>query len=232
MVRFLSKLLDIRPGEWPRFSLLYLMLFVIFSGLVWGSSIAEASFLQIVGLSALPIFFIVKAILSIPAVALYTAFADRVANDRLLMVILAAGAILILTSLALIRAGLTRFGYPLLYLLVFVPLDDILFTHWYTYIYSQYDTRSAKRIVPVLATAGGVGGIFAGLTLSFLNQLITPGGIIAVWATSLLLVALLVWLMPYLLKQETGETTHEVVIGSKAEAAAFLGSLKEGFHYV
>jgi HEAT repeat protein len=170
--------------------------------------------------------------LSIPAVAVYTAFADRVANDRLLIAILAAGAILILTSLALIRAGLTRFGYPLLYLLVFLPLDDILFTHWYTYIYGQYDTRSAKRIVPVLATAGGVGGIFAGLTLSFLNRLIAPGGIITVWAGSLLVVALLVWLMPYLLKERSGKLPQATVIGSEVEETSFLGSLQEGFRYV
>lgn len=232
MVRFLSRLFDIRPGEWPRFSLLYLMLFIIFSGLVWGSSIAEASFLQIVGLSALPIFFIVKALLSIPAVAVYTAFADRIANDRLLIAILATGALLILASLGLIRAGFVRLGYPLLYLLVFLPLDDILFTHWYTYVYGQYDTRSAKRIVPVLATAGGVGGIFAGLTLSFLNQLVPPNGIIAIWATSLLLVALLVWLMPLFIKEQAAPPPQDAVIGSEDESISFVGSLQEGFRYV
>jgi CRP/FNR family cyclic AMP-dependent transcriptional regulator len=232
MVRFLSKLLDIRPGEWPRFSLLYLMLFIIFSGLVWGSSIAEASFLQIVGLTALPIFFIVKAILSIPAVAVYTAFADRVRNDRLLIAIMVIGATLILISLSLIRAGFDRLGYPLLYLLVFVPLDDILFTHWFTYVYGQYDTRSAKRIVPVLATAIGLGGIVAGLTLSFLNRLLSPGGVIAVWAGSLLIAALLVWLTPYLLKETAAPAQQETIIGSEAKEASFFGGLQEGFRYV
>ena len=76
MTRLLSKLFNIRPAEWPRLLLLYLMIFVVNVGSVWGEAIIVAAFLQQVGVEAIPHTIIVISLISIPAMAAYTAAAD------------------------------------------------------------------------------------------------------------------------------------------------------------
>ncbi len=238
MVRLLSKLLNIRPTEWPRLLFLYLIAFTLTLGLTWGETIAEASFLRQVGVEALSWFFIVKALFSILAVAIYSAFADRVTNDKLLIAILTVGILGIVNGLVLLGLDKPTWAYPLLYLLVYVPLADILAAHWYTYVNGFYDTRSAKRIVPILGTAIGVGAIVAGLTMEPLNNFLAPSQIIILWLVMLLITALLTWLMPYLLKEgktlagPPGYVTGDSLTNAGKTSPSYLNSIREGYRYV
>jgi HEAT repeat protein len=226
MLRFLDKLFNIRAEEWPRLLLLYLMLFAVTLGAVWGETIVAAAFLEQVGLRALPWFFMVRALLSVPAVALYTAFADRVAHRKLLVAILGIGIAGIALGLALLNLGLHEVAFPLLYLLIYVPLTDILSVQWYTYVNGFYDTRAAKRVIPVLGTAGSVGSIIAGLSMESLNRVLPPTGVILVWAGLLGVMALLVWLLPHLLREER---TPAPLPSSRV---SYLEELREGYAYV
>jgi hypothetical protein len=108
MIRLLSKLLDIRSNEWPRASLLYAIIFLATTGIIWGETIVSASFLNQIGVDFLPWFFVAKALISLPATMAYAAFADRVPNDWLLMAILGV-------AIAGIAVGLLpyRLAYPL-----------------------------------------------------------------------------------------------------------------------
>ena len=238
MMRLLNKLLNIRTREWPRLLILYAMLFVVMLGLTWGETILEAEFLKQVGVEALPLFFIIKSLVSIPVVAIYTAFADRTANNKLLIAILMVSVTSILIGLGLLGLGLTKIAYPLLYLIIFVPLEDVFFTHWYTYINGFYDTLSAKRIIPVLGTAGRLAGITAGLTMPVLNSFLFPSQIVVMWLGTLLTMALLAWLMPYLLKEAKKPITFQPgKMPARASAPSlqlrpYLDNLREGYHYV
>jgi HEAT repeat protein len=232
-VRFLSKLLNIRSNEWPLFLFFYLMLFISYSGLLWGFIIVQAAFLQQVGVEALPLFFIIKAMASIPVVALYTAFADRISNEKLLVAIAAVALAFIGLGLLLISWQMVAIAFPLLYLLIFVPLDDIYYTHWYTSVNSYYDTRAAKRIIPVLATAGSIAGIFAGLTIPLLNNWLTASGIITIWAGTLVLVIVMVGAMPYLFKKQTaGDSTPAPASGSTHSSLSYRANIQEGYRYI
>ncbi len=240
MTRFFSQLLNVRPAEWPRLLYLYVTLVVMGVGLTWGASILEASFLQQVGVAALPWFFVLKALVALVGATIYTAFADRVANARVLLGILAVAMAGLGVGLALVGLRLGRLGYPLLYLIVFVPLDDIFFAHWYTYVNDFYDTRAAKRIVPVLATAAAVGGMLGGWTISLINRHLTPPQIVAVWLGLLALVAAAVWLMPRFVADtsaalrgalpEAGQIASPP--GPRRRWAAYLDHIREGYRYV
>ncbi len=236
MTQFLSKLFNIRSEEWPRLLLLYAMLLAVTLGAVWGETIVAAAFLEQVGVRGLPWFFMVRAILSIPAVAIYTAFADRIASRKLLIAILLIGGAGIFAGLGLLNLGITFIAYPLLYLLIYVPLTDILSAHWYTYIDSFYDTRAAKRIVPVLGTAGSIGGIIAGLSMESLNRVLPPNGIILVWLSMLGIMALGAWLMPHLIKSRHGAAQSGAPIvkakGTERAHISYVSELREGYHYV
>ncbi len=236
-MRLLNKLFNIRPTEWPRLFLLYLMLFLLVTGMVWGEIILEATFLTQVGLNDLPWFFIVRAAISIPAVAVYTIFADQVANTKLLIIIMLITALVIVVGLVFLGVGLTTAAYWILFLLIFA-LDDVISVHWFTYVNDFYDTQSAKRIIPILITAIGVANIAAGLTVPILNKF--PFAIIILmWLGTILIIALIAWLMPYLLKE--GKTTGLQPVYNSNEAAPttpgkttvpYLDSLREGFYYV
>jgi len=236
MVQFFNKLFNIRSEEWPRLLLLYAMLLAVTLGAVWGETIVAAAFLEQVGVKGLPWFFMIRAILSIPAVAIYTAFADRIASHKLLIAILLIGWTGILIGFGLLNIGLTRIAYPLLYLLIYVPLTDILTAHWFTYINGFYDTRAAKRIVPVLGTAGSIGSIIAGLSMESLNKVLSPNTIIIVWLSMLGMMALGAWLMPRLIKstEDTAPAGLSVVKAKATEKthASYLNELREGYRYV
>ena len=78
----LNKLLNIRTEEWPRVLPLFLMSAMTNAGAIWGLSVVYAAFLKLVGVEALPWILVFSSLLSVAAVALYTAFADRVSNNR------------------------------------------------------------------------------------------------------------------------------------------------------
>ena len=236
MVQFFNKLFNIRSEEWPRLLLLYAMLLAVTLGAVWGETIVAAAFLEQVGVKGLPWFFMVRAILSIPAVAIYTAFADRIASHKLLISILLIGGTGIIIGFGLLNMGFTRIAYPLLYLLIYVPLTDILTAHWFTYINGFYDTRAAKRIVPVLGTAGSIGSIVAGLSMESLNKVLSPNSIIIVWLSMLGMMALGAWLMPRIIKssEDAAPAGLSVVKTKTTEKthASYGNELREGYHYV
>lgn len=237
MILVLGRLLNIRTHEWPRLLILYLMSFVVLTGINWGETIVEADFLRQIGVQYLPWAFIANAIFSILAIFIYSAFADRVSNDRILVALLAVSVIGIVIGLALLAAGAVFIAFPLFYLILNVPLLDIYNVHWATYVSSFYDTRAARRVVPVLGTSARLAGIVAGLTIPLLNQHLAPVGIIGLWMGALVVMALLVWLMPRLLHEKTAPTAITITasLGSAPRTLARPSArenLREGSAYV
>lgn len=228
-VRLLNNLFNIRPTEWPRFSLIYLMYFVAVIGKKWGEPVIEAAFLEQVGVDFLPWAFLINAIFTIIAIAIYTAFADRVSNRKLLIGLFLVSAAGIAAGLGLLGWGLVVITYPLLYLILNVPLLDIFNVHWPTYVNSFYNTQSAKRIIPLLASSTRIAGIAAALTLPLLNSFLSPVAIIVIFLGTLVLAAGIAWVMPYLLKEETQEGQAASPVQSRA---SYIENIREGFRYI
>ncbi|MEA3340806.1 MAG: hypothetical protein U9R15_12645, partial [Chloroflexota bacterium] len=172
-IRFFNRLFNIKTREWPRVLILYSMAFLFIAGSTWGGLYVQAAFLFEVGVENLPQVLVANALLSIVAIAIYTPFVDRVANDKLLIAISITGAAAIGIGYTLLGLGLSGIAYPLLYMLSIV-VRQTFNLQWWTYVNSFYDTRSAKRIIPLLATAARVGIIVAGQTIPFLNAVISP----------------------------------------------------------
>src|SRR5262249_6969792 len=172
MSQFFNSLFNIRQNEWSRVLYLYFMGLIVVIGQTWGEATAESAFLNQVGLKGLgflPVIFALDAIITVCAIAIYTAFVDRVANDKLLIDILVISAAAISTGLALILGSQLALAYPLLYLLSRI-LREVFNLQWWTFVNGFYDTRAAKRITPFIATGARFAGIFGGLALLGLNQ--------------------------------------------------------------
>lgn len=152
MFTLLNRLFNVRPNEWARLLFLYGMGVVFLIGLTWGETIADALFLSRLGVENLPLLFVLEAVVTIIALAIFSAFADRIRDDVLLIAILLLGALSVLLSYLLARGGQVGLGFPMLYLASRV-IRDVFNVQFWTYVSGFYDTRSAKRIVPVIATA-------------------------------------------------------------------------------
>jgi HEAT repeat protein/CRP-like cAMP-binding protein/ATP/ADP translocase len=235
MAHFLGKALNIRSDEWPRLSLLFLMAFLVVAGNTWGRTIVFAAFLQQVGVQALPAVLAISAIFSIISTAVYTAFADRVSNDKLLIAILAVAVGSMAIGRFMLGNQLATLAYPLLYFIFLVVIQGMFFLHWWTYVNGYYDTRSAKRIIPIVATAARIAGIVGGLTMPLLNRALAPENIIVVWIGTLALCGVLTWAMPHILRED--KTAESQPLGLPPAAAetspsTYIQNLREGFQFV
>src|SRR5258707_12582696 len=80
---FMNRLLDLRTEEWPRLGVIYVMFFIYLAAVNWGGTTAETAFLAKFGVNALLYAYIGGAIITILAEGVYTAFANRSANEML-----------------------------------------------------------------------------------------------------------------------------------------------------
>ena len=233
MWRLLNRSLNTRTEEWPRLLFFYGMALVVLTGIGWGETIVMAAFLQQIGVTFLPWAFVVSAAASVGALFIYSGFADRVPNDKLFIWILGISGIGIAAGLVLLAARATFTAYLLLYLVLNVPLMDVYNVHWATYVNSYYDTRSAKRVIPVLSTSTRLAGILAGATMPLLNRALPPIGIISAWLISLVGMAVMIFLMPRVLKDKPLPSHSAGLLAApNGERPSYLRNLRQGYDYV
>lgn len=174
-----SRSLDIRLAERPRLAWLYAMLFTSILGCVWAEAVIEAGFLRYVGVEYLPLAIAGSALASMGSLSVYNLFADRIANHKLLVWILAVSLIGLAAGVLLLAEGWSVLAFPLLYVLDSVLIRDLLNVHWPVYVNGFFDTQSAKRIFPVLSSASRLAAVVGGLTMPLLNHSLSSTGIIA-----------------------------------------------------
>ncbi len=230
MPSFVNRLFNLRPHEWPRVLLLFLMAFMAVTGITWGKLTVQPLFWNVVGVDRLGYSFVVEGLLAIALVVLYSPFADRLANDRLLIVIALLSATAVAGGWFLLQAGSLQAGYFMLYPL-FTVIPFILNLHWWTYITGFYDARAAKRIVPVLASNARLAGAFAGLSVAGLtNWLGSAEAVIALWAVLLAVMAVLVWLAPFI--WQTSGQTAVTAPSPSSSTVSYTQSVRDGYQYV
>ncbi|MBU6335002.1 MAG: cyclic nucleotide-binding domain-containing protein [Chloroflexi bacterium] len=225
-MRRLIALIELRRDEWPRFLVLYAIVLSANAGFLWGRSIVEAGFLTdpALGARALPPVLILVALTSIGISIGYTSLADRIAADRLLIGIYGCAAVLTACGSALLAAGHPGWAYLLLYPMLMIA-GDILNVHWATYVSGFYDAQSAKRVLPILASASRVAVIAAGFLVPVLNAAFNSQlAILIIWCGTFVVSATLVRLMPRL----AGATPPPPPV----TALPAIASLRQGFRFV
>ncbi|MCP4359426.1 MAG: cyclic nucleotide-binding domain-containing protein [Chloroflexi bacterium] len=228
MPAFFNRLFNIRSNEWPRVTLLFVMAFIAITGITWGKLTVQPLFWEIVGIENLGYSFIAEGLLAIFLVAVYTPFADRLSHDRLLIIIAILSAAAVGFGRLLLAYNYDQASYFLLYPL-FTVIPFILNLHWWTYVTGFYTARAAKRIVPVLASNARLAGAFAGFSVASITALAgSTDDVITLWALSLIVLAALVGLTPFLLR-ETKQVTATPI---QLESPSYLDNVREGYNYV
>ena len=235
MIRWFYKLFNISSKEWPRVLILFLMLFMTQIGAIWGRTTAYAAFIH-QELEILPWVIGLSAVLSIPSTILYSAFADRINNQRLLLVLYVIITVGIGAGLFLLKQGYLIIGFPLIYL-VYMAWGGVFDVHFATYVNTIYDIQSAKRILPFVSAGARTGVIVAGLSMPLVTGVLTPNNIVFVWLLINLAVIVLVLLMPVILgdnkepaQQLTGQSQVQFSGAAKQEGS-YIRSITEGLGY-
>jgi HEAT repeat protein len=173
MTAALNRLFNVRNGEWRRLSAFYGMFLVYTLGRVWVLTLLEASVLVNVGVEILPGLRIVQSVLSFAVLSLYTGAVDRTPKRRMLFMLLGATAAIAGGGGLLLNLDFPRVILPLILLGTNLAYD-VFMIHWWTFVNNVYDTRSAKRLVPLINSGSYIGWIVAGFTLPVLTPLIMP----------------------------------------------------------
>jgi HEAT repeat protein len=219
----------VRRTEQPRLAWLYAMLFVSIMGCVWGEAVIEAGFLRDVGIQYLPLAIIGNAVVSMATITIYNAFADRVANQKLLIAILIFSVVGMGISVLLLAYGQVMIAFPLLYVVDSVVFGDLLNVHWPIYVNGFFDTQSAKRVVPVLSSAARLAAIIGGLTMPVLTHALSPTAIIFVMLLMQLVMVILIVLMRRTLGDPSVATSSPPAPSDPRQAIAHI---QEGYRYI
>jgi hypothetical protein len=137
MLTSLNKFFNVRPNEWSRLLFLALIMILCNVGANWGMNVAYAAFLTQAGLHAgletLIWVLLLSSVLSLPALAIYTAFVDRINNNLLFTQIVIGGGLIVLLGIILLKANLLDWAFPLLYVLSTAWMA-VFNQHFFTYV--------------------------------------------------------------------------------------------------
>ena len=150
---------------------LVLSAFLLATANTFGSSLAAARFLSTQGGEGIAIYYIVFAVVSVPAWAVYARMIDRgsrvVLLQRFMVAVIATTALLILAS----GFGGTAADYSL-YAGISV-LESLLYSVFQVvlidYLTAREMTRYSTRVAVALSAGGMVGGSLAGLLAGFVS---------------------------------------------------------------
>jgi CRP/FNR family transcriptional regulator, cyclic AMP receptor protein len=236
MSGILTRLFSIRRGEERKTLLLYGMHLLFYVGLRWGDTASYALYISNWSAADLSLIFIGQAALGFSLGLIYTSFANRASNERILVIIAGATIVWLLSVQLLFATGsfVGRFGLSYMYFyLGFGAFGDLAALHFVNYLNDFYDTRGAKTALPLLISASIAGAILGGLSAPLLTATIGTMYVPLAWGVTLAGVIGCVYATHRLLPAEV----HQIEQAQQAErqrgaAESALQSLRAGFRFV
>ena len=221
----LAKLFPVQPHEWPKAFLLFSV------ATLWGMSTsvsraaAEGMFLSYLGVEYLPTLLLANPLLVLVLSIVYSAYADRLARDRLMIatVLFPIPLIILLRLVILLHMP---WVYFLLYAFV-LAYGALLMLSWSVYLATHYDIQEAKRLVPFISSGLLLGAIMGGMAIVGGVTLLGPANLLWLWVASLAAGALLVRRIAR--RYPSFEAPKGKRGGSKP---SLLRTIAEGFSYV
>ncbi len=219
MSDFISKVLNIHRHEYARIVVGWLMIFLTRVGFIIGSTILLASFLSVVGIQLLPVFFLVNALLVMLGTFLYRPLVQRVKRELLISYTVLYAAAFLVTSVAFL--GDQNLVFFILFMIaqaVFVTQLNILISLFNEDLFTPLESQ---RTFPVIESAETLGGIVAGILLSTLAHEVPAYKFVVIW------VLLLLCILPIVLKfnPRTMEVPH-LETDTPHSSRSLLSSLK------
>jgi HEAT repeat protein len=190
LLRVLQKLFPVQLHEWPKAFLLFSV------ATLWGMSTSisraasEGLFLTHLGVEYLPTLLLANPLLVLVLSMVYSAYADRLTRDRLMIatVLLPVPLIVLLRLVILLHMP---WVYFLLYAFV-LAYGALLMLSWSVYLATHYDIQEAKRLIPFISSGLLLGAIVGGVVVVGSVALLGPANMLLLWVATLGAGALLV----------------------------------------
>jgi CRP-like cAMP-binding protein/ATP/ADP translocase/HEAT repeat protein len=189
-VRVLTKLFPVYYHEWPKVLVLLSVATLLGLGFSISRAASEALFLTRFGVQFLPYLLLVNPVLVFLATMGYGAFADRIANDRMLIYTILAPVLFILLMRGLIMFEMS-WVYFLLYTFV-LSYATVLTTSWVVYLSGHYDVQEAKRLLPFISSGILIGTVIGGVGVALVVPLVGAANVLLLWLGALLAAAAMV----------------------------------------
>lgn len=168
LLRYLNRLINIRPTEWRRVSLAWVLAFFYRAGFVVGWTVLVAMFVSHFGIASLPYLFVLHAIFSVLGSAMYSVLIEYGSRRFLMVVSLILASVLLAAAFYLSRFNIIWF-FALVIVAEAVLLMQfrILLTGFFEELFTPLES---ERTFPVIESAETIGGIFGGLAIIGFSQ--------------------------------------------------------------
>lgn len=187
----INQFFNIRGNEWTRVIFAILVKFLYRTAFVIGWTILVALFVSRYGILALPYLFVINAIFSIIGSILYTLFFERVNRVIVMLVTILISGVLLFTAITLVNSHQIIF-FTALILSISIFLNQLRII-LLAYIEELFDPLTSERAFPIIEVSETLGGIIAGLLVTFLSAYFSLSSFIY------LVIGLLLLMVPFLL---------------------------------
>ncbi|MFP4497604.1 MAG: hypothetical protein ACLFQV_05275 [Vulcanimicrobiota bacterium] len=181
---FVEKNLYIRKDEVKKVSLFFIFFAILMVGVEMGRGVSLSLFLTNVGIKKLPVMLMISSVFNTGAVLAYMGLSANRDNKTLFNIVLATGLALVLASRILFLSQKNLASY-----IAFIGGEfffNAINLHFAVYLAQFFNTRQAKRVLPVIFSGSRVGGILGGIFLSFLPRYIGSVNILIIWILTII----------------------------------------------
>ncbi len=176
----LEKFFPVQRHEWPKALMLLSVAILIGVGSSISRVASEAMFLIHFGVDYLPYVLLANPILALVTSTIYTAYANRIPDDRL-MIYTSLLPVPLIVLMRLLMFGGIDWVYFALYTFV-QAYAMILATSWAVYLAGHYDVQESKRLLPFITSGPLIGTVLGGVGVALCVPLIGAANILWLWA--------------------------------------------------
>lgn len=224
----LARLFPVRRQELGRLVPCFIIYFLVIAGVIFGRNARDSLFLNEIGIKWLPYMYIANAFAVVACSLVYTAFVDKI--PRALFITISSTLFIAALFLSrLVLATHAKWFYVALYMIVQVIWLLSVMQFW-TFAGDLFDTRSAKRVFPVINMGGLLGMVGAGFGGKPIVNLIGTENLVAVWGGLLVLATLLVLWIGQRYGKPVAPQGPQIAGPKKKESQ--VENLKEGWSFL
>lgn len=222
MIDVLRNMFDVRREELPRFSLYFLSFFLFSMSMTWANSAARG----VLGGDFIAAGQIYYGVLTILFSVAHAAFVDRVPKHLLLLVMTIMATVAVLAGCAFLYFGDRTAAVLALYVAYEIILL-IWVQQWTNSILDFYDSRTSKRLLPLLGVSRLVGISFGGFVYPLLVGAplnLGTDAMFVLWGVFMVLVFVILFLLPILMRDPKSEwkTGKEKIVDTLLDGVTYL----------
>ena len=179
-----EKLFNVNRGEWSRISLSWFMNLFHRIGFVIGWTIIVGMFVGRYGIFSLPILFVVNGVFTIIGTTLYSTFIDRISKEKTILISILLASLMLIAAVLLGRTNATLFFALLLAAEAIFLVQLKIVTSGF--VETLFTPLESERTFPIIESAETIGGIIAGVLVTFFSAVIEPAQFVYLWIVAML----------------------------------------------